>query len=332
METVFFGGGTPGLLTAKDLDRLCTAVRRACPQPPAEWTIELAPSTVKADKLRVLRDHGVNRFSVGVQSFQPVWLEALGRQHSLQQVNQALEFLHKAECANINLDLMFAFPGQTLADWETDLNEAICRSPQHLSTYCLTFEEDTKLWLRLSRGEIRQLDEDTEARFYLTARDVLAAGGYEQYEISNFARPGFACRHNLHTWSMHEWIGYGPAAASQYQNRRWQNVDDLDQWAAAIEEGRRPETEVLPLNPETLALDRLVFGLRMNQGVVPEEILPALPPETATCVQELLNRLVGEGFAIEEGANFRLTREGSLVADAIGSEILALPTESVNPV
>lgn len=323
VETVFFGGGTPGLLAAKDLDRLCGAVRTAAGDRIAEWTIEMAPSTVKPDKLSVLREHGVTRISMGVQSFSEKWLEALGRQHNLTQVNRALEQVRAAAFPNLNLDLIFAMPGQRIEDWQADLDEAMRREPQHISTYCLTFEEDTKLWVKLTRQEVRKLDESAEAQFYLEAQDRLAAGGFAQYEISNFARPGFACRHNLATWRMQEWIGYGPSAASQFGGRRWQNVADLTRWAEALDRGERAETEVVALTDEILATDALIFGLRRNEGVEAEGVLAVFDDATRARLEELFSRLEAEGMLVREAGRLVLTREGRLVADAIGAELLA---------
>eukprot|EP01035_Chromulina_nebulosa_P047170 gene47170-63925_t len=140
--------------------------------------------------------------------------------------------------ASVNLDLMFALPGQTADEWAADVREAVRRAPDHLSTYCLTFEEDTKLWVKLSEGRVK-LDPENEARLYESTWSQLAAAGYAQYEVSNFARPGHACVHNLNTWRMHEWVGLGPSAASQQGRWRGGNIADLEQWLANIARGER---------------------------------------------------------------------------------------------
>ena len=326
VETVFWGGGTPGLLAAKDLERLGRVMLERLPAPPTEWTVEMTPASIKRDKLQVLRDLGVTRISVGVQSFEPKMLEALGRPHGLTQINRALEAARQSGFPNLNLDLIFAIPGQTLDQWRADLRAAMACEPQHLSTYCLTFEEDTALWLRLQKGEVQQRSEAEEAAFYEVAADELARGGYAQYEVSNFARPGWACRHNLNTWAMHEWIGYGPSASSQFGGRRWMNEPNLDRWAAGVAAGQLAQTQIVGLTAEMIALDRLVFGLRMNAGVP----WPAPGPESGLsgalhqAVNRFLRDLVDEGLAWRRDDRLGLTPIGRLLADRIGSEILAL--------
>ena len=208
INTVFWGGGTPGLLRPGELERLGRAVLARANGTPEEWTVELAPATVTADRLAALKGLGVTRVSMGVQSFQPGLLEALGRQHTVEQIRRAWELIRGTGFASVNLDLMFALPGQTPEQWRADLDEAVRLAPDHLSTYCLTFEEDTALWLKLSQGQVK-LDADKEAEFYLRTWEYLAEAGYAQYEVSNFARAGHVCRHNLNTWRMHEWVGLG---------------------------------------------------------------------------------------------------------------------------
>jgi len=320
VDTVFWGGGTPGLLKAADLETLANQTLRLCKEPPAEWTVELAPSTVKPDKLRVLKEAGVTRISLGVQSFSETMLEHLGRQHSRAQVEKALEMLLAAGFASVNLDLIFAAPGQLLEDWVADLREAASRPVQHLSTYCLTFEEDTALWAKLAKGQVRR-DIDTEAHFYEVIPEVLGEAGFAQYEISNFAQSGHACAHNLNTWRMGQWLGLGPSAASQWGNRRWQNVPDLQKWGAALAQGQRAEVEIMPLDGDTLAADYLVFGLRMNAGVDLTEARKRFAP-TYFPPEDDWQRYADEGLLHIEGTRIRLTAAGRLVADAIGASIL----------
>lgn len=319
VATVFFGGGTPGLLAPRDLARLTELVRGRTGGAPAEWTIELAPASVTAERLAVLRAAGVNRISLGVQSFQPARLEALGRLHTREQVYRAYERIRAAGFANVNLDLMFALPGQAEAEWAADLDAAFALAPEHLSTYCLTFEEDTALWLKLAQGRVR-LDAEKEARFYEAGWARLAAAGYEQYEISNFSRPGRACRHNLNTWRMHEWIGLGPSAASQLGGRRGANVADLDRWLAGLGRGERATEDRVDLTPALLAEDALIFGLRLNEGVDLAAWSERCPDAPWGEIQARIDRLAGEGLARREGSRVSLTVRGRLVADGVGAE------------
>lgn len=324
VDTVFWGGGTPGLLAAKDLERLGSSLLDRLPEPPVEWTIEMAPSTVKVDKLKVLRDLGVTRISMGVQSFDPELLGSLGRLHNPKQVYTAWERVEAAGFPQTNLDLMFAIPGQSLEQWEADIREAARLAPSHLSTYCLTFEEDTALYVKLSQGKV-SIDEDKELRFYERGWELLGELGYAQYEISNFAKPGAECIHNMNTWHMREWIGCGPSAASQYGGERYQRPANLDQWCAGIESGEPPKTERVALDDDLLLTDAVIFGLRMNRGVD----LDALETRfaAATCREPLeaaLRRFETEDLVESDGAHFRLTHRGRLVCDAIGSALMDL--------
>ena len=329
VETVFWGGGTPGLLAPRDLLRLGEIVRARLGGEPAEWTVELAPGSVTEARLAALRELGVTRISLGAQSLQPELLGALGRRHTREQVLRAYERVRAAGFASVNLDLMFAVPGQDEAAWRADLREAVALGPDHLSTYCLTFEEDTALWLKLSRGQVKR-DVDTEARFYELTAAELAAAGYEQYESSNFARPGHACRHNLNTWRMHEWIGLGPGAASQHEGWRGANVADLEKWRARAAAGERMTEQPMRLTPALLAEDALIFGLRLNEGVN----LPALrvrwPNAPWPAAQALVARLAADGLAEFDGGWLRLTARGRLLADAVGAEVMEKFSEPVS--
>ena len=322
LTTVFWGGGTPGLLSPADLGRLA-AVVRALPggAAPREWTVELAPGSVTKERLAVLRSAGVTRVSLGVQSFRPELLDALGRAHSRGQVYRAYERIRAAGFASVNLDLMFALPGQTASEWDADIDEAVSLGPDHISTYCLTFEEDTLLWVKLSKGRVR-LDPENEARMYERTWERLGSAGYAQYEISNFARAGHACLHNINTWMMGEWVGLGPSAASQHLGWRGSNTADLAEWAALVARGERMTRDRLATTPALLAEDALVFGLRMNAGVDVRSLWARYPGAPSDRVEALIDRLAGEGLVARDGPRVRLEPRGRLIADSIGSEIM----------
>ena len=322
VTTVFWGGGTPGLLAARDLEKLGAIVRARCGGAPLEWTVELAPGSVTEERLTVLRAIGVTRVSMGVQSFQPALLDALGRQHSVQQIDRAYDRVRAAGFPSVNLDLMFALPGQTALEWAADVREAVSRAPDHLSTYCLTFEEDTKLWVKLSQGRVK-LDPDHEVRLYEQTWAQLGAAGYAQYEVSNFARPGQACLHNLNTWHMHEWVGLGPSAASQHGGWRGGNIADLEKWQTNVAHGDRVTEDRVALTPALLTEDALIFGLRMNAGVDVDQWRARCPNAPWEAVDALLRRLVNEQLATKDDAIVCLTDRGRLLADAVGAELMA---------
>jgi len=329
VTTVFWGGGTPGLLAPRDLSRLADIVRSHCGGAPVEWSVEMAPASVTPQRLAALKAAGVTRISMGVQSFQPALLEGLGRQHTRAQIYRAYDHVRAAGFASVNLDLMFALPGQTEAEWADDVREAVRLAPDHISTYCLTFEEDTALWVKLSQGRVK-LDPEHEARLYEATWAQLRDAGYAQYEVSNFARPGHACRHNLNTWRMHEWVGLGPSAASQYAGWRGANVSDLDKWLELLARGERATEDRVAATPAQLAEDALIFGLRMNEGVNLADWRANCPDAPWVAVNALLARCSAEGLTMLEGDRARLTDRGRLLADSVGAEVME--AFSVQPV
>lgn len=321
VETVFMGGGTPGLLPAKDLEVIGKELLKYIKKAPEEWTIEMAPSTVKMDKLLVLKDLGVNRISMGVQSFDENRLKSLGRLHSPKQVYQAYEYIRKAGFDNVNLDFIFAIPDQDMKGWEDDLNEAIRLDPAHISTYCLTFEEDTALYIKLSEGKVK-IDEEKERAMYLKTWEILEQNGYKQYEISNFARPGYECLHNIRTWEMKDWIGFGPSAASQYNGERYANPFSQNEWLVGVESKNPKRVEEVQLTEAILAEDSLIFGLRMNQGVNFEAWQKTYPNVEVKRYQALFNILRVEELGEYAGDFFKLTVLGRLVVDSIAELLM----------
>ncbi len=284
--------------------------------------MEMAPSTVKPDKLAVLKDLGVTRISMGVQSFDAALLASLGRLHNPKQIYRAWEAIEQAGFAATNLDLIFAIPGQSLVQWQADIREAARLGPSHLSTYCLTFEEDTALYVKLAQGKVH-IDEAREVAFYEAGWQLLEELGFAQYEISNFARPGMECVHNLNTWRMHEWIGCGPSAASQYAGERYQRPSNLDEWMRGMSSGMPPRQERVALDDRILLADSLVFGLRMNEGVDFTALRQRYPAAgELSQLEGLIRRLLAEEILLQAEGRLLLSPKGRLLADAVGSEIL----------
>ncbi len=328
VSTVFWGGGTPGLLSPTAIRRLGDVVSQRCDDQSLEWSVEMAPASVTEARLHALKDVGVTRISMGVQSFQPSLLDALGRQHTLEQIHRAYERVRQADFQSVNIDLMFALPGQTETEWATDVAEAVALAPDHISTYCLTFEEDTALWVKLSEGRVK-LDSEREAQLYEDTWARLAKAGYQQYEVANFARPGHICQHNLNTWRMHEWVGLGPSAASQYDGWRGGNVADLKQWLARLVKGERMTEDRLALTPAQLAEDAMIFGLRMNAGVDLDFWHSRSPDAPWKEVDMRIQRLIAENLALMDDKSLRLTDRGRLLADAVGLEMMEAFQEAI---
>lgn len=320
INTAFWGGGTPGLLPAEDLYRLGKTLVQAGGKP-HEWSVELAPSSVRADKLAALKEVGVTRVSLGVQSFDEETLEVLGRRHSPQQVMEAWKLIEATGFSSRNLDLIFGIPGQDDQRWLEDLRRVVELRPNHISTYCLTFEEDTAMFVKMSQGKVK-IDKDLEAFLYRRTWEKLEAEGYAQYEISNFAQPGHECQHNLITWEMGDWLGYGPSASSQWNGRRWTNPAHLENWMQGIEKGVPVREQTKDLTAEDLLADALIFGLRLNRGVNPFALAKQFKASLPEAVTWLFADLIEEGLMELRGENFKLTGEGRMRADAVGVAVL----------
>lgn len=330
-STVFIGGGTPGLLSALQIRELGKLIKQFGVLPNCEWTVEVAPNEISREKMEAFLEAGINRLSLGVQTLDPVFMKELGRDHNVPRALEAYELVRNAGFKSINLDLLFGAPGQQLSDWQDDLRKIVELDPDHLSTYCLTFEEDTALYAKLAKGAI-SIDPEREAEFYEWAWDYLPRQGFGQYEVSNYAKPGMECRHNVNTWEMNDWIGYGPSASSQINGVRRKNFSNIEQWAQALL-SEQPLTyeEWTELDNQELARDAILFGLRMNKGVKVNKIAErfVIDPSDFSGIINFLNALVSEGLAEKEGGNYRLTKEGRIRCDAIGSELPELSDQLV---
>jgi oxygen-independent coproporphyrinogen-3 oxidase len=248
-ETIFFGGGTPTALATRQLDLLLRAFReRLDLSHLREWTIEANPGSVSARKAEILRGAGVSRISLGVQSWDDDLLQLLGREHTADQAEASFQLLREAGFKNISIDLMFGLPNQSIEQWRTTLRKTIDLRPDHISAYCLTYEEHTDFFLRHSRGELRS-DNDSDAEFFEVAMASLESAGYHHYEISNYALPGFASAHNRGYWEGADYLGFGPSAFSTVGMSRWQNVCDYRAYSDRILSGQSPVHFVEELSP-----------------------------------------------------------------------------------
>ena len=306
-KTIFIGGGTPSVLPANLLRQLFAGLPRNSAF--TEWTVECNPATVTPEKLAVLREAGVNRISLGVQAFDDTLLQTLGRIHTAAAAVATYRELRAAGFENLNLDLMFGLPGQTLEQWCETLQCAIELQPEHLSTYCLSFEEDTEFWKLFQAGHLRS-DADRERAMYEFAIDTLAAAGYRQYEISNFAKPGRECRHNIAGWEGRDYLGTGPSACSTVDNRRWQNISDIDRYVAG---NVAPEFEE-QITPALRSAERAAFGMRMIAGVPAEVVHGRFDRQVA--------KLISTGLACWHDGRLCPTRRGILFADEVAMEFV----------
>ncbi|HEY8241781.1 MAG TPA: radical SAM family heme chaperone HemW, partial [Kiritimatiellia bacterium] len=268
-RTIFVGGGTPTELSTRDFSRLLALIRDSVDLARvAEWSCESNPGTLTREKAEMLREAGVNRVSLGVQSFDPKALEFLGRIHSSDEAVAGYRLLRDTGFDNINLDLIYGIPGVSRATLERDLQTLVDLAPDHAACYCLIFEDGTPLADLRRKGFVKEVDDDEELEQYSLVRARLAAAGYHQYEISNFARPGRESRHNLLYWGPGEYIGCGPSAHSHWAGARFGNVRNLDQYCAKLLGGENAHAFEERLDPEKKAREALVMGLRRIDGVV----------------------------------------------------------------
>jgi len=323
VDTIFLGGGTPTHLDAPRLAELLALVRRWFPPSPGyEFSLEANPADIDAARLAAAVAGGVTRVSLGVQSFDLAKLKVLERDHTAAIARQAAEQVRVAGLA-VSLDLIFAAPGETLAGWRSDLDQALALEPDHLSLYGLTFERGTAYWSRRAKGELVSQDEEIERSMYLEAIDRLTAAGYEHYETSNFARPGRRCRHNETYWAAHGYYAAGPGAARYVAGVRETNHRSTTTWLNRILAGQPPVAESEQLGPEDRAREALVLGLRRIADGVDRRAFAA---EFGYDIDQLggdeLPKLIAGRLLDDSHGRLRLTREGLLISDWIWSKFL----------
>lgn len=321
VDTVFIGGGTPTLLTAGQLARLGRMIRDHFPAAPdLEFSIEANPDSVTPDKVAALADHGVNRVSLGVQSFQSATLRVLDRQHAADHVAPAVEAITR-RIPNFSLDFIFGAPGQTPADWEHDLTRGLKLGPSHVSTYGLTYEKGTPLWKRREAGGVIALDESAELTLYTLGKDVLTAAGFEHYEISNFARPGHRSRHNEKYWANEAHHGVGVGAVRYVGGRREHNRRNTKDYIKAVFSGESPTFQAEELPPEERARETLAVQLRRSDGVSRQ----AFELQTGFTVEAVAKRrfepLIAAGLVTDDGDRLQMTFAGKCVGDGIVSKV-----------
>lgn len=323
VETIFIGGGTPTRLEARALARLVASVRRWFPLVPGgEWTVEANPGTLDAEKVDVLRDGGVNRVSLGAQSFQPELLRALERNHAPEEVERALELV-RPRFSHWSFDLIFGVPGSTAELWAADLETALALGPSHLSCYGLVYEKGTALWKQWQAGQVREVDEDVERTMYAHTIDRLEEAGLPLYEISNFARPGHECRHNLVYWANDAYFGVGLGAARYMRGVRSSNTRDLPAYLRRVEAGEPATGPTETLDPEARARETAVLMLRRTTtGIERPDFQQRTGYDLDALAGSTVARYVGRGLLADDGRRVRFTREGLFLADSVLCDLL----------
>ncbi|MGD0598042.1 MAG: radical SAM family heme chaperone HemW [Sedimentisphaerales bacterium] len=314
--TIYIGGGSPSCLPAEQLLRLIREITSHWPKP-EEFTIEVNPGQVGKDILSQLRTAGVTRISIGAQSFNPDELTFLGRRHSAGDIGQAVQSAKNAGFENIGLDLIFAIPHSTLESWKYSLRSAIDLGVQHISAYALTYEEGTPLQKAVEAGEVAPLDEEIDRQMYETTIDELEKAGFVHYEISNFAKPGFECKHNLNYWANKPYIGIGPAAGSYWNGKRTLNIADIKKYIEAIEQGTTVTEESETPDNTQIACETAVLNLRRRCGIILDEFENQTGFDAMKLFAEPIGRYRELGLIEATDGRLFLTRGALPIADSV---------------
>ena len=329
-RTIFFGGGTPSLLNLKQWEKILTTMARLNLLGAEEWTVECNPATVSLDKAKLLRAHGVNRISMGVQSLDENLLERLGRIHSREMVFKSFDTLRAAGFDNVNVDLMFAIPGQTMEIWRATLAEATALGSEHISCYEVIYEEDTPLFEQLQAGKFA-VDEELACAMYDELLSFTDAKNFQQYEIANFAKnisgvqneiPDRACQHNVNYWRGGSFYGLGPSAAGYVRGARTKNWSNTTLYCEQLERGRRAIESSETLNALARAGELAAFGLRMNAGWPLVQFQQRTGFDLRQEWQTEIKEMIDLGYAQIDEQRFQLTRQGLRYADWAAEKFL----------
>jgi oxygen-independent coproporphyrinogen III oxidase len=328
IETIYFGGGTPSILSTVHLESLFQTLNKHYPiSPGAEITLEANPDDLTREKLEYWKKLGINRLSIGVQTFPDSLLMQLNRAHQAYQAIDAIGLARDSGFRNVSLDLIYALPGSTTAHLETDIQQALELAPQHISIYGLTIEEKTAFGQWFRKGKLKTVSEKEEVSQFELLMDQLPRAGYEQYEISNFAKEGFQARHNSNYWKGEWYLGIGPSAHSFQETSRQFNIPNNAQYVASLKEGKIPAT-VEQLSSTNQINEYLFTRLRTKWGIDLSELKSLWGYDLAFEQSESLNLYLKDSYLHQQGSIITLTRKGKLVADEIASDFFRVEMDS----
>jgi len=318
VDTIYFGGGTPTTLTVEQISSLIeTCRRRFDVAPDSEITAEANPGSVSQNYLEELRSAGVNRLSFGVQSFDDGELRMIGRAHSAQEAREAIRMARGAGFANVSLDLIAGLPEQKMETWKRNLEEAFALGPDHLSVYLLELYKDAPLLHRINRGELRAIDEELTVAMYFALVDEAERQGFEHYEISNWARPGFESKHNLKYWTGALYWAFGVSAAGYDGRRRWSNTRNIHEYLEKIESGQSPVTEQIELDDDDRQSENLFLRLRLKDGVDLGEHRRRFGVNALERYREEIERLREAGLIELNENRLKISRAGKVLANEV---------------
>ena len=319
VDTIYIGGGTPSTLPLSDIQDILNSVSECFPGNPREVTIEVNPDDITPEFVGRLHSFGINRISMGIQTFDDSRLQFLHRRHTSSQAIDAVRIIKEAGIENISIDLMFGFPKQTLDEWAADVQTAISLSPTHISAYSLMYEEGTSLYRMMSEGKIAQIDDEASLSMYKYLMDTLETAGYEHYEISNFAKPGYRSVHNSSYWNNVPYLGIGASAHSYNISTRSWNIADIRQYIKAVNNQTLP-SESETIDETTHYNDLVTTALRTSDGMDLDSISPALRQYALQCAGIHINN----GLLKHADNHLKLTREGLFVSDMVMGDLIKI--------
>ena len=313
ITTLYLGGGTPSMLSPSHLSELFRGLHETLPLENTHITLEANPATFGTRKAELFRSIGVNRVSLGIQSFNDKVLHTLGREHNADEASESVQLLQNTGMDEVNIDLMFSVPEQTMDTWQHTVETAVHLQPDHISAYNLTYEEDTEFIDRLTRGEYAE-NEDTNADMFTLAHDTLTAAGFHHYETSNYARPGKESQHNLAYWHGEDYLGLGPSAVSTVNGTRWKNLPDTKQYIDAIESLGHAKSDEEIIDSDAYRIERIALLLRTTDGL-PEQYLAASPDGS-------VDNILDSKLAELQNGKLRLINDGPLLVDSIAAQLV----------
>jgi oxygen-independent coproporphyrinogen-3 oxidase len=322
-KTIFIGGGTPTVLNETQLERLLRAVSEYIDVSKlVEYSIEINPGTLNDRKVKILKRSHINRISLGVQSFHDAYLKLLERIHTADRAKETFLRLRENGFNNINIDLIYGYPGQTLGQWELDLKESLRLKPDHISAYCLSYEEGTPLLRLIDTGILSRLEEEEELKMYESLKEALEQNGFLHYEISNYARNGRECQHNIIYWNNMEYVGIGAGAFSYLNGERFSNIRSVKDYVSAVFSKRSLIGFTEKLSRERRASEILIMALRMTRGISRKEFIDRSGFDVMDLFEQQVNLLVKADLICLDNKRVRLTKRGISLADSVMMEFV----------
>ena len=322
INTIFIGGGTPSVLEADELECLLKEVAKLNMAKDIEYSMECNPGNLTEEKLEVMKKYGVNRISMGLQAKQDNLLKGLGRIHNYKTFKENFLLAKKVGFNNINVDLMFGLPNQRLNEWEETLREIISLEPAHISAYSLIIEEGTAFYNLYENDKLKLPTEEEERKMYHLAKKILEENGFNQYEISNYAKEGKECRHNLAYWNMDNWIGVGSAAASYINGKRIKNISSVEKYINSINEKGEAVEEIINNSKNDNMEEFMFMGLRKINGIDENEFKKRFSMNINDVYGEILNKYIDEGLLIRESGRIFLSEKGIEISNVIMADFL----------